>query len=220
VRPAGTGGHTGAPTRPSRATVREAAPGGEAGDRRFGRGLAEQSSGQPPGSFPVHAAGKPATDLAAAATDHIGQLAGEIDDIVVLHGSGSSSGLAWAEPDVIHHHGTHGDGVAAGPGPLGLELFGRLPDLDEVGGDGCGDLVDLWRGASRVPLGLAWRSVLRVQGAGRLAGRRGPRLCVFGDSPASPYGTYPLLNYRKNTDHALGCCRLSAPRWVAPLTAS
>jgi hypothetical protein len=30
---------------------------------------------------------------------------------------------------------------------------------------------------------------------------------------------YPLVNYRKNNGHALGCCRLSAPRWVAPLTA-
>jgi hypothetical protein len=35
------------------------------------------------------------------------------------------------QPDLVDHHRTHSDGVAARPGPLRLELLGHLPHLGD-----------------------------------------------------------------------------------------
>jgi hypothetical protein len=47
------------------------------------------------------------------------------------------------QPDLVDHHRTHGDGVAARPGPLRVELLGHRPRFLEVSDHPVDEFVDL-----------------------------------------------------------------------------
>jgi hypothetical protein len=46
------------------------------------------------------------------------------------------------QSDLVDHHRRHGDGVPAGPSPLGVELFRRLGDLLELDLEQAAVLID------------------------------------------------------------------------------